>query len=234
MILSSKEQEWILKVHPALVAALGQVLGTVDFTATYNEGTGLFQILYDDTPDVVAGLRLSGRFGIRLEERTDKSISRLPALYVQGVEASSNRHFGQVDHSACLCSPFDEDDFLVGGLDFVRFVEQLVIPFLYGQVFYSTEHRWPWAELSHGAVGLLESYFNADDPTRAVECLEKLVRDANAWPRIKRLIEQKSKIKGHVACVCAKADHIRRCHPNALKGIRRLTRDLRSLRGQSI
>src|ERR1700727_2238404 len=52
---------------------------------------------------------------------------------------------------------------LSGAFQIRAFLEQLVIPFLYGQVFYSSKNRWPWAEYAHGATGILEAYSKTRD-----------------------------------------------------------------------
>jgi hypothetical protein len=175
--------------------------------------------------DEIGAVTLSGAFEVRIEERTDKSISRLPALYVQGVDPSSDRHFSQRDKSACLCSPFDEDEFLQPEFRFAAFLEQLVIPFLYGQLYYSSRSRWPWTEYAHGATGILEAYSKISDQQRAEECLRQLAQDAS-WPRIRVALRQKPYLKGHTPCFCTKMDQIRRCHPGALEGALRLQKDL--------
>ena len=62
---------------------------------------------------------------------------------------------------------------------------------------------------------------------KAQECVQKLSLDRAAWPRIKLALIQKSNIKGHTPCFCPNMDHIRRCHPNAWKGIRQLKQDVK-------
>jgi hypothetical protein len=102
-------------------------------------------------------------------------------------------------------------------------LEQLVIPFLYGQSFYSKCHRWPWKEYAHNATGLLESFDDLD--TANVEelriFLDMLAADRDSWPHI-RAVLQRNEVKGHTPCFCPRRDHIRRCHPKALAGLRRL------------
>ncbi len=175
--------------------------------------------------DQIGAVALFGAFQVRIEERPDKSISRLPALYVQGVDPSSDRHFSQRDKSACLCSPFDEDEFLQPEFQFPAFLEQLVIPFLYGQLYYSSRGHWPWTGYAHGATGILEAYSKISDQNRVEECLRQLAQDAS-WPRIRAALRQKPYLKGHTPCFCTKMDQIRRCHPGALEGALRLQKDL--------
>lgn len=226
-MLKERDEQWLRDVHPALVQVGPVVAGTIEFTASYNEQGNTFVIHGDGVTAQEGAVTLSGSFQIRIEERTDKSTSRLPALYVEAIELTADRHFNQGDKSACLCSPFDEDDFLQPELQFKPFLEQLVIPFLYGQVFYSSQGHWPWAEWAHGATGILEAYSKLRDRNRVQECLRLLLQDTH-WPRIQSALRQSSYIKGHTPCFCTKMDQIRRCHPGALKGALRLQQDLRA------
>ena len=98
---------------------------------------------------------------------------------------------------------------------------------MYGQLFYSVERRWPWSEYAHGPMGLLEAYVKVTDAVKAAGCLEKLCRYEKAWPWIKYQLQRKSKIKGHTRCFCDKMDQMKRCHPRALEGIRRLREDIK-------
>jgi hypothetical protein len=227
MRISDTERRWLQQTHPGVSVEPDGITGTVEISATYNDQTGQFQILYEGAPDETGGLRLVGCFSILLQERTNTATSRLPALFVRDLDPIPDRHFGQLDFSACLCSPFRENEFLDGGLDLIRFFEQLVIPFLYGQLFFSREGRWPWAEYAHGVVGLLEAYLQENDPSKAARCLELLVTDLSAWVRIQPLLRQRGKIKGNVSCFCGETGPIGNCHPKALTGMRRLQRDLR-------
>jgi hypothetical protein len=224
-MVKESDEQWLRDEHPGLIHTGNTVAGTIEFKASYNQQNNCFLILSNEANDQIGGVILSGAFQIRIEERSDKSISRLPALYVQGAEHTPDRHFSQSDNSACLCSPFDEDEFLQPEFQFRAFLEQLVIPFLYGQTFYSFRGHWPWTEYAHGATGILEAYSKTGDQNRTEECLQQLARDVS-WPRIRSALRQKPYIKGHTLCFCTKMDQIRRCHPRALEGALRLQRDL--------
>ncbi len=63
----------------------------------------------------------------------------------------------------------------------------------------------------------------------AQDCLDKLSKqDKQTWERVQAALQQKSEIKGHTPCFCPKMDHIRRCHPNAWKGILKLREDIKN------
>jgi hypothetical protein len=228
-MLKESDEQWLRNEHPALIPTDQAIAGTIEFRASYKKQSNRFLILADHDTDPIGAVTLSGSFRIRIQERSDKSDSRLPALHVQGINPTAERHFNQRDNSACLCSPFDEDEFLQPEFQFRAFLEQLVIPFLYGQTFYSSNGHWPWTEYAHGATGILEAYSKIRDQSRAQECLRKLAQDKNSWPKIQSALRQKPYIKGHTPCFCPTMDQIRRCHPVALEGALSLQRDLKTI-----
>ena len=227
-MLRENDEQWLRDNHPGLIPSENGVAGTLEFVASYNEQGNTFAIHADSVTDQEGAVTLTASFTIRIEQRTGRSTSRLPALYVQGIDPTDDRHFNQQDKSACLCIPFEEDEFFQPEFQFRVFFEHLVIPFLYGQSFYSSRGRWPWTEYAHGATGILEAYSKIGDQNRATECLHLLAQD-RVWPRIQSALRQNPQIKGHTPCFCPKMDHIRRCHPGALKGVLRLQQDINAL-----
>jgi len=227
-MLTHEDEQWLRTAYPRLVRDPKGIAGILEFKATYDPKNNRFLILAEDVAGSASGVALSSQFKIRIEERNDKTFSSLPAVFVEELEASDKRHFGQKDKSACLCSPFVEDGFLQPELQFRAFLEQLVIPFLYAQVFYSLNEHWPWSEYAHGATGLLEAYSEMAGQAKTEDCL-RLLRQDRAWERIKSTLRQRPYIKGHTPCFCPKMDHMRRCHPGALRGAQRLQGDISAL-----
>jgi hypothetical protein len=227
-MLKESDEQWLRANYPTLVQHGEAVTGALPFRASYNSETNQFVVLGDRAAEDQGAVVLAANFKIRIQERTDKSTSRLPALWSEGVEPTPDRHFNPKDSSACLCSPLEEREFLEPEFRFSLFLERLIIPFLYGQVFYSSHRRWPWTEYAHGATGVLEAYSKLHDESRATECLRQLAQASN-WRGICSALQQDPYIKGHTPCFCEKADQIRRCHPDALEGTRSLQRDLRTL-----
>ena len=225
--LTTQDRRWLRKNYPELSIKGENVLGKVNFTATYNDKSGHFLVLKEGVINNVGGKLLRGNFDVGIRRRTKIVWSALPAVYVKEVDPVSDRHFNQLDKSACLCSPLEEKEFLTPEFQFQKFFEELLIPFLYGQAFYSLEDRWPWSEYTHGLSGLLESYLKISDPLEAQECVQKLSLD-KSWPKIKSALIQKAEIKGHLPCFCPKADRIRRCHPNAWMGLKKLRYDIQN------
>ncbi len=226
-MITSEDILWLKKNYPVLVATQNGLTGTIEFTATYKKDGNLFLVIKNGGLNTLGGIELSGIFNIRLEERTDRTFSNLPALFIEEIKTDLDRHISRRDNTACLCSPLEEAEFLTPVFQFQHFFEHLVIPFLYGQLYFEKEGEWPWSDLSHGEIGILESYYRIKDSSKINECIEKL-RSCGGWKTgIKTALLQKSDIKGHTACFCPKRDHIRRCHPEAWKGLVMLKNDIK-------
>jgi hypothetical protein len=226
MIVSSQDKNWLNKSYPELqVVDQDGIFGVLKFTATYNGESGRFLILHENIIDNVGGLKLTGEFKIRIAERVNKSLSKLPALFIEEIEPEPARHFSK-DYSACLCSPLEEEDFLQPEFSLQKFLEELVIPFLYGQIYYSKEQRWPWQDYHHGNLGLLQSYGKIDKQNNAElarEFLNYLKQDVN-WPRLKNILTLTRPSKQ--PCLCGSTSKLRDCHPEILPGLSRLKADL--------
>jgi len=226
-MLTEGDKDWLRDNHPGLVRSDCSVAGNIGFRAAYKREDNVFLILRDGQSDPAGFATLAGGFEIRIEERTDKSVSRLPSVSVAGLEPTEERHFGG-DGTACLCSPFEEEAFLQPDFRFEPFVEQLVIPFLYGQVFYTSEGHWPWEEYAHGTTGILEAYSVLQTGCKVEECLRLLVRYPS-WTAMRSALSHKPYVQGHTPCFCGSNKQIRRCHRKALEGALRLQREVRAL-----
>ncbi|NBV76546.1 hypothetical protein EBR66_00005 [bacterium] len=224
-MLTESDKQWLARYHPGLsVESDDKITGEVEFTATYNKESGRFLQIEPDIVDGVGGLRLSGKFRITVVARTVFRDLRLPALTVEGIDAIPDRHFNQFDFSACVCNPLEEDEFLERQFDFQRYFKELVVPFLYGQLYFSREGHWPWFDYAHGGLGTIEAFSRNPTPAKAEECVQRIAREVQFWKIVKPLLLQKSDIKGHTLCTCPRRDHLRRCHPVALTGLRLLKR----------
>jgi len=222
-MLTENDKLWLAENYPDLsIKSNDRVAGRISFVATYNAETGRFLQITPDVIDGVGGLRLSGTFQVAITKRTTTPHSRLPALTVEDIDTLPDRHFNQSDLSACMCNPIEEDEYLEPALDFQKYFMELVIPFLYGQLYYSQEKRWPWFDYAHGGVGTIEAFSKNPTPSKAEECIRIISREVRLWELIRPLLLQAGDIKGHTPCPCPKRDHLRRCHPVALDGLRLL------------
>lgn len=213
--------------HPGLKHDDQGVSGSIAFTADYDQKTNTFKILDSATDNKTGNGVLSGQFVLRIQKREKFLNSELPAVYIEGIEHTKDRHFDQSDGSACLCSPLDEAEFLQPQFEFKKFIEILVIPFLYGQIFYSREQEWPWGEWSHGNIGVLESYQSSAERKAVEKCLMFLHRDKYLWHRVLKALQQKTHPNGNMQCFCGRKVRIKMCHKLALAGAIRLRKDVK-------
>ncbi len=229
-LLTAIDLLWLRENYPNLIPNddLTELTGEIEFAATYNPESDQFLILSQGVENSIGGIEIREAYTVTIRQRKpDEYItSKFPAVIIEKnqVNRIPDRHFN-LDMSACICGPVEEAMYLKNRFDFPRFLQRLIIPFLYGQAYYEQFDRWPWPEYAHGATGILESYFLGEEPAFASICLRRLEQDSN-WPRIKALLLQKS-IKGHTPCTCGSTDFTRRCHPDAWQGLQQLQKDLR-------
>ncbi|MHB0914598.1 MAG: hypothetical protein ACYC5A_04240 [Thermoleophilia bacterium] len=114
-----------------------------------------------------------------------------------------DRHFFSNDGTACLCYKSEWRYFFTPGKSDVKvLLNDLVIPFFYGQSYFDKTGDWPFGEYSHDAPGMIQFYsrrLKEDDPITILGCI--------------RILENKGTVKGHWMCPCGSSKKIRDCHP---------------------
>jgi len=231
-MLTDSDLDWLKRYCPNLKPSSDrmEIKGVLNFIGAYNRDLDKFQILSSENENIQGGIVLQGSYKVMIKERKkdDPTGLKLPGLFLEEgqIEFSSDRHFN-VDKSACFCGPIEEEHYLEEGFHLQTFLQQLIIPFLYEQLYYdSHDKEWPWGEYGHGITGVLESYFKTGDLRFIESTLTKLKRDGKQWPFVRRLLLHKNYVKGHINCFCGSGDFIRRCHPEALQGINKLRNDI--------
>jgi hypothetical protein len=221
-MLTSEDVKWLSDDYPSLKYADGKVSGTLEFIAAYNKDSNRFLNIKNGITDEVGGLRLSGKFVVSIEERAETPYSKLPALYIEGIDPIPARHFNRTDNSACLGTPLEEEEFLEPNFSFQKYLEELVIPFLYGQVYYSANQSWPWFDYDHGGIGLIQSFCKIhqefDEPS-ITGLLSYLKKDAH-WSLFKEILTLPRPSKR--LCPCGLANKLRDCHPEIMDGMNKL------------
>lgn len=227
MLVTEDELNWLREEFPNLIANADrtEIRGDLQFCGIYNSATGKFRRAYANCSVDTGEECLCGSFLLTIEYRS----SALPAVYIAETQVPRHvdRHINVKDGTACLCGPSEEMTLLAEGLSFQQFIEKLVTPFLYGQLFYDKYARWPWPERAHGAIGLFEEYLSEGKREHLSFLLEKLQLDNTAWQSIRKELARRKTMKGHRPCICRSGKQIRKCHPNAWKGFLRFQSDLR-------
>lgn len=137
-------------------------------------------------------------------------------------------HYNIKSRVACLCVKQEEKIKFPDGSNLVTYIDDLVIPYLYGLSYFDQNGKWPWGEYSHGGLGLLEFY--ADDQSEQkiddIKQTAKVFVADNNWKEYSKQIRKPSAQK---ACICGSGRQFQRCHPSAWRGILKLNTDIRQL-----
>ena len=116
------------------------------------------------------------------------------------IPAELDRHING-NGTACLCSRAESAKFYPPGAGLIHFIDQLVVPFLVGQFFYTAHGRWPGPEREHGWPGILQAYESLLG-TRDVKVVTRFLQH--------RLLKKRP--KGHGVCPCGSGRKLRDCH----------------------
>jgi len=138
-----------------------------------------------------------------------------------------NLHRNPENRTACLCVKQEERIRFPAGSTLSSFMDKLVTPYLYGLSYYDRYGRWPWAEFSHGIIGMLEYAAVVDVITERflAELVQQLQKDRGN-PEVAKQLRTLSPNRH---CPCGSLRAFRRCHAEAWNGVRRIHRDARAL-----
>jgi hypothetical protein len=130
--------------------------------------------------------------------------------------------------TACLCVKQEERRRFPEGAGLSHFIEELVVPYLFGLSHFDEHGKWPWPDYSHGALGIAEHYADAEDAPSCESIgatLDLLRQDVN-WRELRRQIRKPSAMR---MCVCGSRKPISRCHKSVWTGIIKLNGDIQKL-----
>lgn len=226
-MITEAEIAWLETNHPTLKvnAERTEVSGDLKFVATYDAEADEFTWL--TSPGQTAqGVVLSNTYKVLIKKDENDRCLPILKVEVEGVKRIIDRHF-YADGNACLCGPVEACEFFEQDFSFLRYLETLIVPFLYSQTFYDTYSKWPWGEYIHGTAGVFESYYRNGKTREHIEaCLRQLRKDKN-WPRIKAVLSGRERVVETSKCFCASPGQIRRCHSHAWTAMLKLRKDLR-------
>ena len=117
-------------------------------------------------------------------------------------------HHVSSDGSLCVGVPEEIWLLLDGRFEIVRFIDDVVAPYLIGVACMLRGEAWPFGERSHGAAGICEFYgerFGTKEPAHVLDIIEVLLAKAP---------------KGHWPCPCGSGNVIRKCHHKELSELR--------------
>lgn len=231
MVLTTKDAEWLVEHYPTLVPSedLAQIVGELSFSAAYDKENNDFSIIRS-TDDNPRGIVLTGTYPLLIREAA-AGAGRLPKTLIQTPDYpfSGERHF-TVSKTACLCGPSEEVHLMQSGMPISKYIEELVIPFLYGQRYYDEYKEWPFPAYEHNTVGALQSYFQNGDPD-TIGITVATIREVSKedWPRIRAMLVASETPTDKLSCLICAGDNPHSCHPEAWEGFKKLHNDIRAL-----
>ncbi len=175
-------------------------------------------------PTAGDSLEVGGRLRFNLQEPSEGPIEdvfevliRFPADFPTGIPTAFEKsgriprsHHTQPDGSLCLGANTELRLKVGAGSTLDRFVEEILIPYLFQFSFFERHGRMPFGELRHGVLGLLD-YFAA---------LYK-VSNARAGKELVRLTSLKRRRANKVTCPCGSGRRLGRCHNRTVNDLRR-------------
>lgn len=207
--------------YPRLQAVEGGVVeGVLDLHAIYNgeERRDAFQVRIVAPPDYPNSMPAL------LETR-----GRTAAIAKKyGIEDYRDLHRNPGTGMACLCVKQEERLRFPKGANLPHFIEELVVPYLFGLSHFDEYGEWPWPDYSHGALGIVEYYAEAtDDPSQeAIGSTLDLLKQDICWRDFRKQIRKPSAMR---MCVCGSNKPISRCHKGVWAGIIKLNADIQKL-----
>ena len=135
-------------------------------------------------------------------------------------------NYGDIDKGLCLCSRFEAFKYidklknsLSPGVDFIQ---ELVIPFLYGISYFKKNNRFPFGELEHSNKGLIKAIKDNKEylkylepylktyPEEATKFIIEYVYSLN----LEDIIYKNKKIGRNKPCPCNSGSKYKKCHLN--------------------
>lgn len=130
---------------------------------------------------------------------------RLPRVREMGAKIASDYAHVYADGGLCLAVPVEERRVFARHPSLLGFVNELVIPYLYGYCHWRRYGEHPFGEQKHGGEGIVQYY---------VETLD-LKDDLSALATVAFLFDHG--YRGHHACPCGSGKIVRKCHGVGLR-----------------
>jgi hypothetical protein len=145
-----------------------------------------------------------------------------------GIEDLRDLHRNPGIGTACLCVKQEEERRFPKGSSLLHFIEELVVPYLFGLSHFDEHGKWPWPDHSHGVLGIVEHYADiTDDPSvESINSTLSLLRRDPSWHELRRQIRKPSATR---MCVCGSKRAVSRCHKGVWVGLSKLNADMQKL-----
>jgi hypothetical protein len=220
-IFTAEEISEVKSRYPRLqTTENGAVEGVLDLHAVYDgeERRDEFQVRIVPPPDYPDSMPTLLETGGRTAAIATK----------HGIEDHRDLHCNPGTGTACVCVKQEERRRFPKGANLSHFIEELVVPYLFGLSHFDGHGKWPWPDYSHGALGIVEYYAEAGaDPSHeTIASTVDLLKQDIIWRDLRKQIRKPSAMR---ACVCGSRKPISRCHEGVWSGIKKLNDDIQEL-----
>lgn len=213
-LLSKDDDEWLLIKHPELETSGNKISGMLRFCD--------YQIKsepFTDAYEIVIYF---------------SSIEQFPVIIETGnrIEKSPDRHING-DGTTCICGPFGKLSYEQNNPTIEKLFSEYIVPYFASQTYYDKYGNWPFGELSHGALGVLEDISEHWPTTLGNEFLIFALQQVSTQCRksekelLRKMIVEKAKIKAHKNCICLSGNRFSECHKYAFTAILKLRKNWR-------
>lgn len=227
---SEEEAVWLTENYPGLKAGPGGVIeGRLSFQMLHFEGTHYIR----PDPDLIArnypkGIYLCDTYSVKIVSQEGRKWplahetgGRIESVAKRLGKTKADLHLYAGSRGLCLASTMDLDRTFAAGFNLAVFIEAFLVPFLFEQTYYTQEEDWPWGELAHGHIGLLQWLGRelAHSEGDIVATHQELMAQDDS-PDAKKLLSKRC--RGHKACPCGSVKKTRDCCPDVKLAISRL------------
>ncbi len=237
--LSSQDLGWIKSNLPSLSLAeeggIFYLRGIIDFNLFYNPQTE--ELIFNPSENLTGHeyqIRDAYEIEVKFEKNKNSIIpqvrdvgGRLETLATRLKTDIRNLHV-QDNGSLCLCARQEERRKMPDSLNLEVLFYDLIYPFFYSNSFFERTGRRPWKDLNHGALGILEYYFRAQEERNIKlfeSTVEALCEDKVMGSRIENLVNTAK--PANAKCLCGSGRKFTNCsHSEALAGLLKLQSDI--------
>lgn len=125
---------------------------------------------------------------------------------------------GKQENALCLASPMELRAEFYDVFSLQKYLEEFLIPYLFGQTYYEKNERWPWPELSHGYPGHLEWLGRHPAPSQ-LDIWRTAVQTASLLGSNEVHALFSARCRPHHPCFCGSAKRTSVCHPAGQGGL---------------
>ena len=129
----------------------------------------------------------------------------LPKVFPSGYSLDKRFEHANPDGSFCLAVPLEERDIFDSEPTLLGFINNLVVPFLYGYSYFLKYGEHPFGEREHGDKGILDFYLEMFANGDARTVITSLYQFATHGYR------------AHEKCPCGSGKKVLKCHKTELK-----------------